>query len=76
MTIQTRLTSDMLTGNVIVRRVVHGILAASALAALSVSAPALAQQAPAPADQELKEIVVTVRYCAGSTLNPLRRSRS
>jgi iron complex outermembrane recepter protein len=59
MTIQSRLTSDMLTGNVIVRRVVHGILAASALAALSVSAPALAQQAPAPADQELKEIVVT-----------------
>ncbi len=59
MTIQSRLTSDVLTGNVIVRRVVHGILAASALAALSVSAPALAQQAPAPADQELKEIVVT-----------------
>jgi iron complex outermembrane receptor protein len=61
MTIHSRDTSDLLTGNVIVRRVVHGLLAASALAALSVSAPALAQQAPAPAasDSDLQEIVVT-----------------
>jgi iron complex outermembrane receptor protein len=61
MTIQSRDTSDLVTGNVIVRRVVHGLLAASALAALSVSAPALAQQAPAApaADSELQEIVVT-----------------
>jgi iron complex outermembrane recepter protein len=61
MAINSQSTSDKLAVNVIVRRVINSILATSTFAALTVSAPALAQQAPAAAssDQELKEIVVT-----------------
>lgn len=62
MTIQSRVMRALLTGHAIARRVVNGILAAFALAALSVSAPALAQTGPSSSEPELKEIVVTGSY--------------
>ncbi len=44
---------------VLIPRAVAGVLASSAFAAMTVSVPAIAQQAPAAAESELQEIVVT-----------------
>jgi iron complex outermembrane recepter protein len=59
MAINSHSASGNVAENVIIRRFVSAILATSALAALTFSVPAVAQQAPAEASSELQEITVT-----------------